>query len=355
MSKGRRYFPGQDMKRQIRLSMSMRGRRAWRAVAISVAAIATLATPISSHADERGISFWVPGFFGSFASVPTDPGWGFTSIYYHTSVSSSAGANFQVGGKIVAGLGGQADLALYGVTYTFAQPVAGGQFALSMLNVAGRNAADVSATLTGPLGREISGARSDSLTAFGDLIPVATLKWNSGVSNFMIYGAGDIPVGSYDPNRLANLGIGHGAADGGVGYTYLNPATGWEFSATGGLTYNLENTFTNYQNGVDGHLDWGLSRFLTKQFDVGLVGYFYQQLTPDSGSGDKVGAFESNVAAIGGQANYLFPIGDQFKGVFSMKIYKELYSKNRPDGWNAWFTINISEALAQAKPVTAKY
>ena len=29
----------------------------------------------------------------------------------------------------------------------------------------------------------------------------------------MAYLAGDIPVGSYNPDRLANIGIGHGAID----------------------------------------------------------------------------------------------------------------------------------------------
>ena len=344
------------MKRQIQSLKANCLRRSGSAAALcAAAAVAIGCAPVSAFADERGISFWLPGLFGSFASVPGSPGWSGTAVYYHTSVGAGAGAEFQQGGKVVAGLSGQGDLALYGVTYTFAQPVAGGQFALSMYNVAGRNAASVDATLTGPLGRQISGAQGDSLTAFGDLIPQATLKWNSGVNNFMVYGTGDIPVGSYDPNRLANLGLGHGAIDGGAGYSYLNPANGWEFSATGGLTYNFENTWTNYQSGVDGHLDWGVSRFLTEQMDVGAVGYFYQQLTADSGSGDRIGAFESSVAAIGAQANYLFPIGDKLKGVAGVKIYKELYSQNRPEGWNAWLTFNISEALAHAKPVTAKY
>ena len=39
----------------------------------------------------------------------------------------------------------------------------------------------------------------------------------------MVYGTGDIPVGDYDKTRLANLGLGHGAIDGGVGYVYLLP------------------------------------------------------------------------------------------------------------------------------------
>jgi len=81
---------------------------------------------------------------------------------------------------------------------------------------------------------------SRAVTGFDDLHPQAYLKWNQGVHNFMIYGFGDIPVGAYESTRLANLGIGHGAADGGAGYTYFDPATGHEFSAVAGFTYNLE-------------------------------------------------------------------------------------------------------------------
>jgi hypothetical protein len=73
----------------------------------------------------------------------------------------------------------------------------------------------------------------------------------------MVYGMGDIPVGNYNSSNLANLGIGHGAADGGAGYTYFDPKTGHEFSVVTGLTYNLLNPSTGYQNGVDWHVDWG--------------------------------------------------------------------------------------------------
>ena len=33
---------------------------------------AALAMP--AHADEGGVSFWLPGQFGSFAAVPSEPG-----------------------------------------------------------------------------------------------------------------------------------------------------------------------------------------------------------------------------------------------------------------------------------------
>src|SRR6266699_7076712 len=116
------------------------------------------------------------------------------------------------------------------------------------------------------------GSIGDSITSVGDLYPLASLKWNAGVNNFMTYVTGDIPVGAYSPTRHANLGIGHGAIDGGGGYTYFNPQTGHEFSAVAGFTYNFKHTDTQYQNGVDMHLDWGASQFVTKEWQIGVVG-----------------------------------------------------------------------------------
>jgi hypothetical protein len=99
----------------------------------------------------------------------------------------------------------------------------------------------------------------------------------------MVYVTGDIPAGDYSPTRLANLGIGHGTIDAGGAYTYLNPTTGNEFSATAGFTYNFKNPDTQYRNGIDFHFDWGAAHFVSKQVFVGLAGYAYQQITDDSG------------------------------------------------------------------------
>ena len=88
----------------------------------------------------------------------------------------------------------------------------------------------------------------------------------------MTYVMADIPVGAYDLTRLSNIGIGHGAIDAGGGYTYFDPTKGHEFSAVAVLTYNLTDTSTNYQNGVDFHLDWAASQFLSQHVFVGAVG-----------------------------------------------------------------------------------
>jgi hypothetical protein len=315
------------------------------------------ATSSASLADESGTSFWLPGQFGSLAALPETPGWAIASVYYHTSVSAgadvAAAREIQIGRfnpalnvNLNANLNANADLGLFIPSYVFATPVLGGQLAVQMATIVGSSSANVNGTLNASL-PPFSVMRTDSIldtvTGFGDLYPMATLKWNMGVNNFMTYMTGDIPVGNYSSTSLANLGLGHGAIDAGGGYTYFNPATGHEVSAVAGFTYNFLNPTTNVQSGVDFHLDWGASQFLSKQFFVGLVGYAYDQVTGDSGSGNKVGAFESRVFSVGPQLGYIFPIAGK-QGFLGLKSYFEFDAKNRPEGFNTWLTFAISEA-----------
>jgi hypothetical protein len=326
----------------------MSGERALRALQGATVASALL-LPQVAFADEGGVSFWLPGLFGSLAAVPqAQPGWSLATIYYHTSVSAGGDvslarefeirkipANLTV--NLNANLHATADFAVLVPNYVFATPVLGGQASVGMMAVTGGASTSLNGTLTGtlatPLG-SIGFMRSDSfgasVTGFGDLYPQAALKWNQGVNNFMVYMAGDIPVGTYDSTRLANLGIGHGAIDGGGGYTYLNPQAGP----------------TNYRNGVDFHLDLA-AQFLSKQFLVGAVGYVYNQLSADSGSAPILGAVESRVAGVGPQAGYLFPVGNM-QGYLNFKSYFEFDSHDRPSGWNSWLTFSISPAAPPA-------
>jgi len=316
-----------------------------------------------AFADESGVSFWIPGFFGSLAAVPSQAsGWSVTSIYYHTSVSAGGDvarareitigripANLNV--NVNANVNANVDLGLVAGTYTFATPVLGGQASASLLGVYGSNSTSLAGslvgTVTGPGGGVLPFSRFDSinssLIAFGDLLPMFQLKWNAGVHNYTTYVTGDIPVGAYQSDRLANLGLGHWAIDAGGGYTYFDPKTGHEASAVLGFTYNFINPATQYQSGVDMHLDWGASQFLTKQWQVGLVGYLYQELGCDSGSGDRVGCFQSRVVGVGPQVGYIFPVGDM-QGYLNLKAYGEFANENRPAGWNVWLTFNLSPA-----------
>ena len=316
-------------------------RRSAATVLLAIAVIAS--APTAAIADQGGISFWLPGLFGSLVALPGEPGWSVTSLYIHTSVAANADKTFPLNGRIVTGLKGGGNLGGLGPTYVFETPVLGGQAALSLLGVGGRTDASISATLTGPRGNTISGSLSDSNAGIGDLFPQGSLKWNLGVHNLMTYVTGDIPLGKYDATRLANLGLGHGAIDGGGGYTYFDPSTGHEFSAAAGFSYNFTNDALDYRNGIDFHLDWGASQFLSKEVFAGLVGYFFNQVTGDSGPGAKLGPFQSRVAGIGPQLGYVVPIGGM-QGFIGLKGYKEFGAQNRAPGWNFWLTFAISPA-----------
>jgi hypothetical protein len=348
------------MTRTIKRPSTFRAKHSGAAIAIALVA----SVPGISRADEGGVSYWLPGRFSSLAATPQVPGWSMAAVYYHTTVGASGGVaaarEIQIGRipanvnvSLNANLNAQGDLILLNPTYTFATPVLGGQLAIGVTGIFGRSSASVDGTLTtslGPLLATRTGFIGDSITSVGDLYPQATLKWNAGVHNFITYATGDIPVGAYNSTRLANLGIGHAAIDGGGGYTYFNPMTGHEFSAVAGFTYNFKNTATDYQNGIDFHVDWGMSQFLSKQFFVGLVGYAYQQVTDDFGQHPILGGFRSRVLGVGPQAGLLFPVGDM-QGYLNVKAYGEFEAQNRPAGWNAWITFAISP-MAPTSTVT---
>ena len=56
------------------------------------------------------------------------------------------------------------------------------------------------------------------------------------------------------------------------------------------------------------HPDWAASQFLSERH-VGAVGYFYRQMSGDSGAGAVLGDFRSRVSGIGPQVGYIFPFG----------------------------------------------
>ena len=225
---------------------------------IAAATIVLVVSQGPSRADEGGVSFWLPGQFGSLAAVPAQPGWAFADILYFTDVRA---------GRRGCGIARDHDPQVQSDRQRQPQcePACARAFQFRQRELCVRDARAGRAACDGDDGslrpsfgvarryadhidrrsdRDAHRHISDERFAWADLYPMASLRWNHGVHNFMIYGTGDIPVGTYDFSNLANLGIGHGAADGGVGYTYFNPATGHEFSAVTGVTYNLTNNQT---------------------------------------------------------------------------------------------------------------
>jgi hypothetical protein len=289
------------------------------------------------------------------SAVPQVPGWalGIVDLYNPVSGGGTVAAARQVtinnlpvnvNVNLNATIKANPNLVLVDPSYAFATPVFGGQLAVSMAGAYGRSIAGLSGTLTeSASGITVvkQGSIEDARDGFTDLYPEVALRWNSGVNNWMIYGMGDIPVGTYDSTRLANFSIGHGAMDGGVGYTYFDQKAGHEFTVVTGFTYNLVNPSTGYQNGIDWHLDWAASQFLTKTLHVGVVGYVYDQITPDRGCAAILCPFESRTVGIGPQLGIVIP-GASTQTYLNFKALWDVDTQNRASGASAWVTLSFS-------------
>lgn len=107
-----------------------------------------------------------------------------------------------------------------------------------------------------------------------------------------------------------------------------------------GAKNNFINNQTNYQSGIDSHLDWSVSQFLSANWQVGIARYAYYQLTADSGSGDRVSPFKSQIATVGPQIGYLFNINKK-PAYINLRAYKEFWAQNRVEGHTVIATISI--------------
>lgn len=311
------------------------------AVACLATAVFVSASALEAWADEGGSGFWLPGSFAAQAAAPVARGFTIETSYYHATANTDPTLNVTRGNNLTSGLNTSSNFLSVTPTYALATPGLGGQLELSVTFLMGNYTSADPGT-----------AFVDSMTAVGDLSPSATQKWTLGAHNFMAYAAANVPVGGYDPSRLATTGLGYWAVDGGAGYTYFDEAKGHEFSAVLGLTYNFMNPNTAYQTGIDLHLDLSASQYLGDKFYAGVAGYFYNQITGDSGSGAVLGAFLGRVAGIGPQIGYDFSLGGR-EGTLSARAYYEFAAQNRPYGWNAWLTLSIALGAPAKKAAPA--
>lgn len=251
--------------------MSELASRGGRRLAASSAVLVLAALSSGVGADEGGVPFWFSGQFASLAAVPAAPGWSLVASPYYYNGGADRSKSFQKGGTVGAGLNTSAPLLLFQPGYAFEDKILGGQPYFGIGWGPGYNSTSADFTLSASA---IGGSRSDSASGSTDLYPFASLAWNKGNNNWMSYLTGDIPVGTYNPKRLANLGIGHAAIDAG------------------------------------------------------------------GGSGNKVGAFKSRVAALGPEIGYVFKFNRQ-AAYANLRGYREFGAQNRVEGYAVFATLSI--------------
>jgi hypothetical protein len=284
----------------------------------------------SSYAAEGSYSNYVPGLYGNFGvAVTPDPGFYLIQdFYYHTADHSSAvefgelrtDIDIDVVGYLLTGL------------KVFDYEILGGRYAAAVgIPVV---YADLSATA-------LTESIDEDRTAIGDLVLIpVSLFWNSGNMHLNFYEAIVAPTGSYDKDRNVDAGLNYWSFDSTLATTYLNMETGLEISAAAGYIYNTENDDADYQTGQEIHLDHMVNQFLSDTFAVGVHGYYYQQITGDSGSGAILGSFKGEAGGIGPAIMWM----PKIKGrdiMISAKWLHDYHAENRPEGDHFYLNVTM--------------
>jgi hypothetical protein len=122
------------------------------------------------------------------------------------------------------------------------------------------------------------------------------------------------------------------------GVAYSNQKNGFNAMLHAGYAINTENPDTNYHSGSLLHFDGAIEQILPAGpgfLTLGVEGFYFQQVTGDSGSGAVLGDFKGRTAGLGPVLGYVLPVGKQSL-VFELKWLTETNTKNRLDGDYIW-------------------
>lgn len=305
-----------------------------------LAALFALGGSVSNvKAAESMAGVYLLGFRGPLSGITPPPGFYFENDVYFYNGRLNASRSFTTGGFVGAGLKSQLRVDLMTPIWITPIEILGGRLGFSATIPVGHASVGASALATTPVGR--AGARlSDSATTFGDPFVGAVLGWDHGNFHWNLNAAVNIPAGAYREGELANIALNRPALDITGAFTWMDPEIGLEVSLASGVTFNWTNTVTNYRTGTELHLEGAVSYNLTKALSVGVVGYHYEQLTADSGTGATLGDFKGRVSALGGTVGYNFTLGSTPVSA-RVKVYREFNAKNRQEGTAGFFTLSF--------------
>ena len=281
-------------------------------------------------AAEGAAGFYLLGSKTSMAGFLPPPGTYVQDLNY--AYSGSADVPLAFGGiNITGGIDGDVYYKLPVAIWVTNEKVLGGNLALTAIAPIGWKDVSAGAGLTGPGGATVTGRLQDDGTHFGDPVVGAMVGWHRGNWHWNIATQVNIPIGYWKQGDLANIGFNRWAFDTSVAATHLDPTTGLELSAASGFTFNLENPDTDYKTGTEFHLEFAAVQNFSKQFAIGLNGFFYQQVEGDSGTGARLGSFKGRTLALGPVVNLNFQLG-KIPVSSSLKYFREFDVKNRLEG-----------------------
>jgi len=202
----------------------------------------------------------------------------------------------------------------------------------------------VTGTVTG-LGRTFS--RSDSANGIGDMTLMPFwLQWTCGDFKWGVLLDVYAPTGAYNTGRLVNVGLNYWTFEPIVSFSWISQKIGLEFSTFAGLDFNTENDATNYQSGDVFHIDATVAEHLPL-FGCGIIGlganaFYWDQFAADSGSGAKLGPFETEMADVGPVLSYISPPICGHTLVAEVKWLPQMDTAKTLRGDYVWFKLALA-------------
>lgn len=304
----------------------------------------------AAWAAEGGAGWYLLGSKGPAAGITPPPGVFFQNDFYFYSGDLGGNRQLPTGGRLAVGVQGKAAIELPTVIWILPEDVAGGHLGLTATLPIGWKNTDADVTFAGPLGGSATGAVSDDIFTIGDPVIGGLLGWEAGNFHWQASTQINVPIGDYQDGEISNIAFHHWGADVSLAATWLDPTIGLDLSGVVGMTFNAENPATDYRTGNEFHFEWAAVQHFNEQFDAGLVGYYYDQVTGDSGAGAR-SDFKGRVAAIGATIGWTFKAGEVPIST-RIKYFHEFAAENRAEGDAVYLTISMP--LAITKPIAAQ-
>lgn len=284
-----------------------------------------------AQAEESGAGHYVPGALATLIDLPpTQPGMVFETAYlnYEGDVDQTL-----AGGLLAANLDAKSEALLLGGFYTFEQKVLGAWYSAGAL----LPYVDVDITASVQAGGGMV-RRHDQESGFGDitLLPLM-MAWKQDEWQFNAILPVYAPTGEYEEGRLANLGKNYWTFDPTVGVAYSGQNL-WNWAVHTGFAINTENKDTNYKSGTVWHVEGSVQKLIpmgSGLLGLGLNGFYYDQITGDSGSGARLGDFKGRTTGVGPVLTYLLP-GAEENMVFELRWLPESSVSKRLEGDYIW-------------------
>lgn len=208
------------------------------------------------------------------------------------------------------------------------------------------------------LGRTFAFSQRDASFVLGDPIVTALVGWHAGNFHWSISASANIPAGGYQEGELSNLAFNRWIGDISGAFTWLDPELGLDISGAIGFEINGENLYTDYDSGNAFHADLSITKNLTKEFSIGLLAGYHDQVSSDGGTGNRIGPFKGRVTAVGASAGYNFTVAGT-PITTRIRVLREVDVENRPQGTMGLFTLAFSlggrAVRASPQPVRARY